>query len=72
MQRVFANSFQGPSDDDLRKAFKVLDLDRAGFFDLIRMKEIMQKEGEPFNNDEFDDMMRFALNPDDQKFYWVI
>jgi len=67
---ILIYSWMGPSDDEIRMAFKVLDVERMGYFDFSRIRDIMMKEGEPFSMEEFDDMMRFGLNPDDQKFYW--
>jgi len=51
-------------------AFSVLDQYRVGHFDLQAMKDIMMKDGEPFSQEEFEDMMRFGLDEEEQKFNW--
>jgi len=47
-----------------------MDKEKMGHFDLQTMKDIMMREGEPFNADEFDNMMRFGYNEEEQKFDW--
>ena len=32
----------------------------------------MTKDGEPFSPEEFEEMMKFGINPEDGKFHWKL
>jgi len=42
----------------------------VGHFDLQTLKDIMMRDGEPFNADEFDNMRRFGYNEEEQTLDW--
>lgn len=53
---------QPASPEELLKAFQTLDRDNKGFLDREMMARAMMEEGEPFTQEEVDEMMAVAVS----------
>ncbi len=56
--------YQPASEEDLVKAFTVLDDDHKSHLTPEDLKQFMTEEGEPFTQEELDEMMTAAMDPD--------
>ncbi|XP_006626105.1 dynein regulatory complex protein 8 [Lepisosteus oculatus] len=52
------------SEDTLLRAFEVLDHDRKGYLDPEELTKFMSEEGEPFTQEEMEEMLSAAVDPD--------
>ena len=51
-------------EDQLLKAFEVLDTERKGFLSQEELSKLMVEEGEPFTQEEMDEFLSAAVDPD--------
>lgn len=55
---------QPASPEELLKAFQTLDKEKKGVLDREMMTRAMMEEGEPFTQEEVDEMMAVAVDPE--------
>ncbi|GBP47634.1 Dynein regulatory complex protein 8 [Eumeta japonica] len=55
--------FYPATADMLLAAFQYFDTEKRGYVTKERFKQLMMEEGEPFTEDEYDEMMQIALDP---------
>lgn len=55
---------QPASPEELLKAFQTLDKERTGVLSRNAMVHAMMEEGEPFTQEEIDEMMAVAISPE--------
>ena len=48
----------------LLKAFEVLDQDKKSYLSSEDLKKVLMEEGEPFSQEEMDEMLQAAVDPD--------
>lgn len=56
--------------DRLRRAFKLIDKDRKGILDPAKIRDLFMREGEPFVQEEIDEMLNFCVNKQTGKIHW--
>ncbi|XP_036399016.1 dynein regulatory complex protein 8 isoform X1 [Megalops cyprinoides] len=56
--------FRPIPEDLLLQAFEVLDQGKKGYLEPEELKKYMTQEGEPFNQDEMEEMLSAAVDPD--------
>lgn len=49
----------------MMRLFLKLDKERKGTVEPTRLKDVLYREGEPFSQEEADEMINFAINKDD-------
>nr|XP_018912017.1 PREDICTED: EF-hand calcium-binding domain-containing protein 2 [Bemisia tabaci] len=54
--------FQPASPEELLKAFETLDKEKRGYLETEYLKKLMMEEGEPFIQEEVDEMMAAAVD----------
>ena len=55
--------FQPASPEQLLEAFHVLDPERRGYLTTETLSTLMTQDGEPFTQDELDEMLEIATDP---------
>lgn len=55
---------QPASAEELLKAFQTLDKENKGYLTKEYLTKAMMEEGEPFTQEEIDEMMAIAVDPD--------
>ena len=55
---------QPASPEELLKAFQILDKDSKGYLSRDMLAKAMMEEGEPFTQEETDEMMAVAVDPE--------
>ncbi|XP_029438861.1 dynein regulatory complex protein 8 isoform X1 [Rhinatrema bivittatum] len=67
MTRVLLERRYRPSTEDvLLRAFEVLDQNRKGFLTKEELMKYMTEEGEPFTQEEMEEMISAAVDPEQQ------
>lgn len=56
--------YQPASEEKLLKAFEVLDQDKKSHITPEELKKVLTEEGEPFSQEEMDEMLQAAIDPD--------
>ena len=56
--------YQPSSEEMLLKAFEVLDQDKKSHLTTEELKKVLMEEGEPFSQEEMDEMLQAAVDPD--------
>ncbi|CAL8086644.1 unnamed protein product [Calicophoron daubneyi] len=56
------NRFRGASEQELIKAFSILDADHKGYLSVEEIEAHMTTEGEPFSTDEMEEMLASATD----------
>jgi Ca2+-binding EF-hand superfamily protein len=54
--------FPRDSDDRLLSAFHVLDPEKKGYIEANKLRQLMQKHGEPFSQEEIEDFLSVAAD----------
>jgi len=62
--------YQQRTKDEMMKFFLKLDRERKGTIEPVKLKDVIQREGEPFTAEEADEMISFAMNKDDGLIYY--
>ena len=60
----FVPRYQPANEEVLLKAFEVLDQDNKSYLSSEDLKKILMEEGEPFSQEEMDEMLQAAVDPD--------
>ena len=58
------NRYQPCSEEVLLKAFEVLDEEKKNHLTSEELKKVLMEEGEPFSQEEMDEMLQAAVDPD--------
>jgi Ca2+-binding EF-hand superfamily protein len=56
--------YQPAKEEMLLKAFEVLDQDKKSHLTTEETKKVLMEEGEPFSQEEMDEMLQAAVDPD--------
>ena len=56
--------YQSASEEVLLRAFEVLDQDKKSYLSSEELKKVLMEEGEPFSQEEMDEMLQAAVDPD--------
>ena len=56
--------YQPASEEMLLKAFEVLDQDKKSHLTTEELKKVLMEEGESFSQEEMDEMLQAAVDPD--------
>ncbi|KAG9336092.1 hypothetical protein JZ751_002439 [Albula glossodonta] len=56
--------FRPIPEELLIQAFEVLDQEKKGYLEPEELKKFMTQEGEPFSNDEMEEMLSASVDPD--------
>ncbi|BFZ12097.1 hypothetical protein BsWGS_15136 [Bradybaena similaris] len=56
--------YKASTEDELVKAFQVLDIDGKGYLTAEELTKYMTEEGEPFTQEELEEMLSAAVDPD--------
>ncbi|KAF5397238.1 EF-hand calcium-binding domain-containing protein 2 [Paragonimus heterotremus] len=62
MEAVEQEQFPKASEEELLKAFAVLDPEKRGFITVSEMESLMANEGEPFTPEELEEMLAAATD----------
>lgn len=65
-QAITEHKFVPASPDKLLEAFHILDEKGVGYLTKQQITNIMTQEGEPFSQDELDEMLEIAIDPQTQ------
>jgi len=65
MEILLQNKFKLATEDRLLKAFKILDTENKSELTTEQLQKIMTEEGEPFSNEEMEEMLSVAVNTED-------
>ncbi|RZC42030.1 EF-hand calcium-binding domain-containing protein 2 [Asbolus verrucosus] len=65
-QIVTEHKYQPASPAQLLEAFQILDSDKRGFLTKEHISTLMTQDGEPFTQDELDEMLEIAIDPHTQ------
>ena len=60
----YISRFKAASEDKLMRAFEALDKDQKGFLTAEELTKYLTTEGEPFTEEEMDEMLTAAVDPD--------
>nr|XP_022908550.1 EF-hand calcium-binding domain-containing protein 2-like isoform X2 [Onthophagus taurus] len=63
---ITAHKYEPPSPDALLEAFHVLDPLGKGYITREYITQLMTEKGEPFSQDEIDEMLEVAIDPSTQ------
>ncbi|KAJ8288680.1 hypothetical protein COCON_G00013390 [Conger conger] len=61
---LMERKFRPVPEELLLQAFEVLDQEKKGYLEPEELKRFMTQEGEPFSNDEMEEMLSAAVDPD--------
>ncbi|XP_038074275.1 dynein regulatory complex protein 8-like [Patiria miniata] len=61
---LMARKFKPSPEDQLQKAFEVLDTDKKGYLTVEELTKCMTEEAEPFTQEELEEMLSAAVDPD--------
>ncbi|MCJ8737250.1 hypothetical protein PDJAM_G00021970 [Pangasius djambal] len=62
--------FRPIPEDLLLQAFEVLDQQKNGYLEPEELTKYLTQEGEPFSQEEMDEMLSAALDPDKQLVFY--
>ncbi|XP_050294160.1 dynein regulatory complex protein 8 isoform X2 [Anthonomus grandis grandis] len=65
-QVITEHRYEPASPESLLEAFRVLDPEEHGFLTKEYISTLMTQDGEPFNQDELDEMLEIAIDPQTQ------
>ncbi|KAF7265947.1 dynein regulatory complex protein 8-like isoform X3 [Rhynchophorus ferrugineus] len=65
-QIITEHKYEPASPEELLKAFHTLDPEQRGFLTKECVSTLMTQDGEPFNQDELDEMLEIAIDPHTQ------
>ncbi|XP_060519590.1 dynein regulatory complex protein 8 isoform X2 [Cylas formicarius] len=65
-QLITEHKYEPASPEELLEAFKTLDFEGKGFLTKDYISTLMTQDGEPFNQDELDEMLEIAIDPHTQ------
>lgn len=60
----FVFRYKPCSGEEIKKAFKVLDHDNKGYLTTEELTKYMTETGEPFTQEEMEEMMSASVDPD--------
>lgn len=66
MNIYFISRYQPASPEQLLEAFQVLDPEGHGYLTKEYISTLMTQDGEPFTQDELDEMLEIAIDPHTQ------
>ncbi|KAI1895861.1 hypothetical protein AGOR_G00111120 [Albula goreensis] len=61
---LMERKFRPIPEELLIQAFEVLDQEKKGYLEPEELKKFMTQEGEPFSNDEMEEMLSASVDPD--------
>jgi len=61
---LFLNRYKAAPEDQIMKAFEVLDQENKGYLTTEELTKFMSEEGEPFTQEEMEEMLSAAVDPD--------
>ncbi|XP_071787302.1 dynein regulatory complex protein 8-like [Asterias amurensis] len=61
---LMERKFKASPEDQLQKAFEVLDMDKKGHLTVEELTKYMTEEAEPFTQEELEEMLSAAVDPD--------
>ncbi|XP_071490588.1 dynein regulatory complex protein 8-like [Diadema antillarum] len=61
---LMERKFKPAPEDQLIKAFEVLDVEKKGHLTVDEMNKLMSEEGEPFTQEELEEMLSAAVDPE--------
>ncbi|KAI5610904.1 EF-hand calcium-binding domain-containing protein 2, partial [Silurus asotus] len=64
------NKFRPIPEDLLLQAFEVLDQQKKGYLEPEELTQYLTQEGEPFSQEEMDEMLSAAVDPDKQLVFY--
>ncbi|KAM9466827.1 dynein regulatory complex protein 8 [Clarias gariepinus] len=64
------NKFRPIPEDLLLQAFEVLDQQKNGYLEPKELVKYLTQEGEPFSQEEMDEMLSAALDPDKRRIFY--
>ncbi|XP_053093645.1 dynein regulatory complex protein 8 [Pangasianodon hypophthalmus] len=67
---LMENKFRPIPEDLLLQAFEVLDQQKNGYLEPEELTKYLTQEGEPFSQEEMDEMLSAALDPDKQLVFY--
>lgn len=56
--------YKAAPEDQIMKAFEVLDQENKGYLTTEELTKFMSEEGEPFTQEEMEEMLSAAVDPD--------
>ncbi|KAG5450351.1 Dynein regulatory complex protein 8 [Clonorchis sinensis] len=62
MEAIEQEKFAGASEEELMKAFAILDPEKKGYMTAAALESIMANEGEQFSSDELEEMLAAATD----------
>ncbi|XP_066147799.1 dynein regulatory complex protein 8-like isoform X2 [Euwallacea fornicatus] len=65
-QLITEHRYEPANPEVLLEAFKTLDPEQHGYLTKDYMSTLMTQDGEPFNQDELDEMLEIAIDPQTQ------
>ncbi|XP_030745991.1 dynein regulatory complex protein 8-like isoform X2 [Sitophilus oryzae] len=65
-QIITEHKYEPASPEELLKAFHTVDVEQRGFLTKECVSTLMTQGGEPFNQDELDEMLEIAIDPHTQ------
>ena len=67
---LLAHRFKSSSEDELLRAFQIMDTETAGFMTEDQLSKYLCEEGEKFTPEEFEEMMSAAKDLDKGVIYY--
>eukprot|EP00112_Aurelia_sp_Birch-Aquarium-sp1_P021577 Seg585.3 transcript_id=Seg585.3/GoldUCD/mRNA.D3Y31 product="Dynein regulatory complex protein 8" protein_id=Seg585.3/GoldUCD/D3Y31 len=64
MKILLERKYKPANEEQLLKAFSVLDQDSKGYLTVEDLQKVMTEEGEPFTQEEMEEMLSAAVDPD--------
>ncbi|XP_065051477.1 dynein regulatory complex protein 8-like [Rhopilema esculentum] len=64
MKILLERKYKPANEEQLLKAFSVLDQESKGFLTVDELQKLMTEEGEPFTQEEMEEMLSAAVDPD--------
>ncbi|KAI9347950.1 hypothetical protein DFJ73DRAFT_835922 [Zopfochytrium polystomum] len=70
LQLMTTNSVPKIDEEQLFRAFQALDVEKKGYLMPDELRRLMQSEGEPFSNEEMDEMLNACTDPVEGKVFY--
>lgn len=70
MRILLERKYKAASEEKLLKAFELLDIEQNEYLSVDDVQSLMTKEGEPFTQEEMDEMLSAAVDPDKGSVYY--